>query len=162
MENPCPKLPPTPKHIAYFGGINEKMLAALYTGPDVFMLQSDGGDLHCMLAAVDYLEADQEISVRVTGSCFSATIPILACAGDRRATKNTRFLCHPMTIHGTDTDLIEGRADMREMEFLDKKYIDLLVKYTKKGKRFWEELCQKSTYFGVREAKRWGLLDRII
>lgn len=158
-ENPSPD---SSRAVAYFGSVDSKLLASLYSGPDLFVFCSDGGDLHTMMAAVDYLEADPSVSVQAVGCCFSAAVPILACAGVRRASKNTRFLCHPMTITGEgSTGLSESKADLQEMEWLDKRYIEILAYHTKKPKKFWQDLCTKSVYFGVKEAKRWGLIDKV-
>ncbi len=47
------------------------------------------------------------------------------------------------------------------MQLLRERYIEKLAAYSKLDKAKWEGLENKTTWFSVEKAKKWGLVDRI-
>lgn len=150
-----------PINAVYFGDINEKFLEALWRGPERLVMSSEGGCIHCMLAGIDYL-AMNPTTIMVTGHCWSAAVPVLACAAERFCTPNISFLIHPSSVTVNEEPIREVTSYGKQVELFDKKYTGLLAKHTKKPFKFWKELADACTYFTANEAKRWGLIDKII
>ena len=54
---------------------------------------------------------------------------------------------------------IQSQAKL--MNLLQDRYFDKLVRYTKLNRSEWEEKEGKTTYFSAKQAKDWGLVDKI-
>jgi len=116
-----------------------------------------------MLAAIDFLQMNPHTIILATCVCYSAAVPIVAAANSRYATPNCRFLAHPISLSAEGKSSTgEVIAEAKEMRRLENRYLDIMVKHTKKSKKFWKDLMDAHSYFSAADAKRWGLIDKII
>lgn len=145
----------------WFGEINEAFLAQLYSTTGWFTFCSEGGDMHIMTAAIDRLRA-HPLKLKVTGTCFSAAVPILAAGTRRLASPFTRFMVHPGFIDSAGkSEVRDLRTDARELQLLEDFYLSVLAETTSRSSDWWKEKSEQTYYFGAEEAKEIGLIDRI-
>lgn len=145
------------------GEINENLVANLLAlQPGRLLLNSNGGSLSDMFAAVDYLRAHRT-DIHVTGCCMSAAVPILACGRRRTATPLTRFMVHLGRMRmEADRTMDDTLLEHQELALAHQQYITILADATARDAGWWEEKVQQTYYFSAEEALEIGLIDRIV
>ena len=95
-----------------------------------------GGELNEALAIYDMLVACPcPIIIVANGKVMSAGLPIFLAGNVRIAYPNTRFMMHSLS-HKTSGKLKDTEIDVKEGRFLNNLMVDILVKHTKKNKKF--------------------------
>lgn len=137
-----------------------KMIKLLGIKELEIFIMSPGGMLVDALAVIDMIHELQEAGVHITaiarGAVWSAAVPVFACADTRIASENTAFMVHKPEI--------SAYANENDRELYDlqlKQYLTILANYTTLCYAEWEKLLDEFTWFTVREAKDFGLVDRI-
>ena len=133
--------------------------------PCELFISSVGGSVYEALALYDILQTlSCPVHTFAYGKCMSAA-PLLLAAGEkgqRWVTENVAFMHHDYSSE------IEGRGafmegEMRHLNRLDRKWIELLCRHSTKPFAFWQRKAAQSAnfYFGAEEAMEWGLADAI-
>jgi len=103
-----------------------------------------------------------KITAYGTSMVGSMAIPILAVCEYRIAYPSTIFMVHPSTMQNpgamTEADM-ESQAAFHKMT--KDIYVSVLAEYTNLSKEEWLEKIKTDTWFSAKEAKEWGLVDRI-
>ncbi len=128
-------------------------------------INSTGGSIMDTLALYDVINTVKcPVHTFAVGCCMSAA-PLLLAAGE----KGERWVgenCMFMTHQGSD-DLAGKFSDLQSaVKFnikLDKVWLELLTKNSKKPFAFWARRSSKGPdfYFGADEAIEWGIADSI-
>ena len=132
-------------------------------------INSPGGDAFSGLALADQIERAKrlgfEITMEASGIIASAAVPIFAVGtkGKRFAAPGTVFMVHEASIwkwpgRETASDI---RSQGRLMDIIRDRYIEKMSANTILSKEDWEMLELKTTWFSAKEAKEWGLVDKI-
>jgi ATP-dependent protease ClpP protease subunit len=130
-------------------------------------INSPGGDAFSGLALADQIERAKRrgfhITAHASGIIASAAVPVFAVCDVRLAAPGTIFMIHEASLwkwpgRETASDI---RSQNELMQLLRARYIGKLVAYSKLDKEKWEELENKTTWFSVEKAKKWGLVDKI-
>jgi len=103
------------------------------------------------------------ITVEASGLVASAAVPIFVVAPYRIAAKGTIFMIHNAKLwkfltQEEEKDLI---AQQKMLEIERKRYTKLLADHSKLTQEQVEKMCQKTTWFTVEQAKKWGMVDEI-
>ena len=132
--------------------------------PISIYLDTVGGSIYSALLIHDIIKISAcPIEIIGCGKVFSAGILILA-AGDkgmRYVTQNTRCMIHQVSS-GFSGSLSEINTTMNEIKYLQNKYADLLVKYTKMSKKQILEEMRDDTFFDAEKAIDLGICDYIV
>ena len=130
-------------------------------------LDSQGGDAYSGLAITDELERMKRrgfhITIYASGVVASAAVPILAVGDKRIIAPSIILMIHEAALwkwpgRETASDI---KAQNKLLELIRLKYINKLVAYTKLSATEWEDLERVTTWFGAKEALKWGLADEI-
>ena len=130
-------------------------------------INSPGGDAFSGLALADQIERAKRrgfhITAHASGIIASAAVPVFAVCDVRLAAPGTIFMIHEASLwkwpgRETASDI---RSQNELMQLLRTRYIGKLAAYSKLDKEKWEELENKTTWFSVEKAKKWGLVDKI-
>ncbi|KKM84746.1 hypothetical protein LCGC14_1296140 [marine sediment metagenome] len=132
-------------------------------------INSPGGDAFSGLALADQLERAKrmgfEVTMEASGIVASAAVPVFASGtkGRRFAAPGTIFMVHEASIwkwpgRETASDI---RSQGRLMDIIRDRYIEKMSANTILSKEDWEMLELKTTWFSAKEAKEWGLVDKI-
>lgn len=125
-------------------------------------IASPGGDTEDMWAFVDTILCSKRKIVGVAvGICYSAAPLILAACDVRLCTPNTQFMVHEDIIEaeGAPSNAIKtvNRAQAEE----DRWYTAMSLA-TGTTINQWRQLSEAETYFDAIEAKRLGIVDKIL
>ena len=103
------------------------------------------------------------VDVECYGCAMSAATLLLACTtGERRMSQFADFMWHE--AHSGVIDRASYIHDTsEEMKHLENKLCGMMGKYTKKPKKFWQDLWQsrKDHFFTPEECKKLGVIDKI-
>lgn len=124
-----------------------------------------GGSVYECLALVDIIK---DCKVPVTGVALgkvqSAGVPILAVCDYRKTYKHTCFMWHGVTISPEPQKLRDIKICYKVHRKQEKQLRKILSKHTKLKKKQIDKIIGSSIdwFFDSKEAKRIGLVDKII
>lgn len=130
-------------------------------------IDSPGGDAFSGLALADQIEKYQAKGFRFTahgtGIIASAAVPIFAVCDETHATQATIFMVHEAALwkwpgRETASDI---RSQGRLMDLLQELYLNKLVANSNLTFDQWVTLEAKTSWFGIKEAKKMGILDYV-
>lgn len=128
---------------------------------------SGGGSLIHSLAFFDFIRANNvNLTTIGTGLIWSGAIIILAAGRNRQATMNTRFGLHsPQRETGNEnivlnTDVLHDIN--QELQQSQQTIARILSGVCRKPRRYFYDLYASERQFDVNEAKRHGLIQKII
>jgi len=133
---------------------------------DLF-IDSPGGDAFSGLALADLIEQYQRKGIKFTangvGIIASAAVPVFAVCDETHAQTATVFMVHEAALwkwpgRESKSDII---AQGNLMNLLQRLYLDKLVANSNLPLDKWEILEAKTSWFSVRKAAEWGILDFI-
>lgn len=100
------------------------------------------------------------------GAAFSSAAVILQAGTHRVATKNSRIMIHLpcLVLNECMLNTKDLESMIKSNQRLDQELIALISKKSKKSKKEWKEILDKeeNLYFNARQAKKIGLIDKII
>lgn len=137
---------------------------------DIFVhINTRGGDVSHMFSIIDYIEYAKSrgfiVHIIALGQIMSAGLCIMSSGskGFRTIGQNTRFMFHQCRSH-SDGELSQMRNDLRETEYAQESYLNALIKYSNKDRKFYQNMLDKNVnhYFSADEAIEWGLGDSIL
>lgn len=136
-----------------------KMVDMSDTIPIEVHLSTWGGELLECLAIYDMFQSCPcQIVMVANGKIMSAGLPIFLAGDVRLSHPSTRFMMHSLS-HRTAGKLKDTEIDVKEGRFLNNKIVEILVKHTKKNKKWWEtKIASHDYYFGVEDAKELGVI----
>jgi ATP-dependent protease ClpP protease subunit len=130
-------------------------------------MNSGGGSVSDSMAILEQIEkakiAGFTVDIHVSGMIASAAIPILAVCDERVASPGTLFMVHPSSIGKmfAREELKDLRAQEQMMMLSEAAYLEKMERYTKISGQEWKRLGEQITWFDAKQAKEWGLIDRI-
>ncbi len=130
------------------------------------ILNSPGGTIPAGFMLTDFIEFSK-LAVYITGLGICASMGILilcsGAKGHRIITKNTALLSHQYSWEnaGKYHELV---ADRKEQDLVQRRMIKHYLKHTKLNERQVREilLSAKDVWLTHREAKKYGLIDKVI
>jgi ATP-dependent Clp protease protease subunit len=135
------------------------------TGEITILLSTYGGDPYAGFAIYDTMRSCTcPVKVVGSGAVMSAGILIIAGGdkGSRFADENCQFMYHAGST-AYDGEYNNSIITAEHAKYFSKITVDAVTSRTKKRRAFWDTLEKKGTdtYFGSKEAKRYGLIDHI-
>jgi|15BtaG_2_1085339.scaffolds.fasta_scaffold00154_16 ATP-dependent Clp endopeptidase proteolytic subunit ClpP len=136
--------------------------------PFEVIISTNGGDAREMFAIYDmmrHIRKDCEIATLGIGKVMSAGVPLLAAGtkGKRRIGKYCRIMLHNVSA-GTIGAIPQMQNEMKEVEKIQKQYIEILATETNMTERQIKKLINKNVnvYLSAEEALELGIVDEII
>lgn len=131
------------------------------------LINSDGGCMYSMFAIHDMmLNTPNPIRTIGMGRVMSAAALLLAAGDEREITPTTSIMLHEPCLSefhiSEDIKVSDLRIELEHIEHLRDEMYKLLSKYTgRRMKSLTGDLEGKDFYLTAKEAKRYGLVDRI-
>jgi len=123
------------------------------------IVNSGGGSAFGCFAYCEMLDKAKDEGFYILGKAHglvaSAAVPIFAACSERIATPNTIFMVHKPPRIYADEDVCEL------FDMTDEIYVSLLAKYSDLEFEEADKKCNEFTWFSAKQAKRWGIVDRI-
>ena len=136
--------------------------------PFEMIISTNGGDAREMFAIYDLmrlLRKDCDIETLGLGKVMSAGVPLLAAGtkGKRRMGKYCRLMLHNVSA-GTIGAIPQMQNEMKEVEKIQKQYLEVLAAETNMTEREIKKLINKNVniYLSAEEALELGIVDEII
>ena len=136
--------------------------------PFEIIVSTNGGDAREMMAVYDtmrLLRKDCEIHTLGLGKVMSAGVPLLAAGtkGKRRIGKYCRVMLHNVSA-GTVGAIPQMQNEMKEVEKIQKQYIEILAAETKMTEKDIKRIINKNVkvYLSAEEALELGIVDEVI
>ena len=136
--------------------------------PFEVIISTNGGDAREMFAIYDMmrqLRKDCDIETMGLGKVMSAGVPLLAAGtkGKRKIGKYCRVMLHNVSA-GTIGALTQMQNEMKEVEKIQKQYIEILASETNMTEKQIRRLINKNVnvYLSAEEAVELGIADEII
>jgi len=136
--------------------------------PFEMIISTNGGDAREMFAIYDmmrFIRKDCDIETLGIGKVMSAGVPLLAAGtkGKRRIGKYCRIMLHNVSA-GTIGAIPQMQNEMKEVEKIQKQYIEILAAETKMTEKQIKRLINKNVnvYLSAEEALELGIVDEII
>ena len=136
--------------------------------PFEIIISTNGGDAREMFAIYDLmrlLREDCDIETLGIGKVMSAGVPLLAAGtkGKRRIGKYCRIMLHNVSA-GTIGAIPQMQNEMKEVEKIQKQYIEILAAETNMTEKQIKKLINKNVnvYLSAEEALELGIVDEII
>ena len=136
--------------------------------PFEVIISTNGGDAREMFAIYDmmrYIRKDCDIETLGLGKVMSAGVPLLAAGtkGKRKIGKYCRVMLHNVSA-GTIGALAQMQNEMKEVEKIQKQYIEILASETNMTEKQIRRLINKNVnvYLSAEEAVEMGIADEII
>lgn len=136
---------------------------------DIFLyLNTNGGDSSGLMHIYDTIQMIKSpVSTICAGKCYSAGAFILACGtkGKRYAMKHSNIMIHglqckfPLEI---DMDLTGSGNYFDYLTKYNDSVLKILAKHTNKEFSQVKEDCRRDFYLSAEEAKKYGIIDKII
>lgn len=134
--------------------------------PILFVINSPGGSVDSGFAIWDQVKLIKSpVKTLVTGLAASmgSVLSLCAAKGHRYATPRSRIMIHQPLLSG----VVKGQAtdlDIQAQELLKtrKTLVELYVEATGKDAAFVEKAIDRNTWMTAKEAKDFGLLDKIV
>ena len=145
----------------------EEDIVTIYE-PMEIILSTYGGsvvDMFAMYDMIRMLKEKHEITITALGKVMSAGVLLLASGskGKRRIGRNCRVMLHNVSAgyHGTIPNI---QNEIKEIEWLQKKYISCLSEETGMSKRKIRKMLEKGVdvYISAEKAVKYGIVDEII
>lgn len=131
--------------------------------PIVLNVSSFGGDVYSMFGIHDYMRNFPiAIDTICIGPAMSAAAFLLASGtGTRYITENSTVMFHQFST------MIEGKTNsiannVVHIKKLQERADDLLGRYTKKPKTFWQKETKEDLYLSAIECLQFGVIDKIV
>jgi len=138
------------------------------TDPVDFYISTYGGsadDMFCLYDMMNHIKPDIEIRTIGIGKVMSAGVPLLAAGtkGKRKIGKYCRVMLHNVSA-GTIGALAQMQNEMKEVEKIQKQYIEILASETNMTEKQIRRLINKNVnvYLSAEEAVELGIADEII
>lgn len=155
-----------PNHtIHLYGDVGEKMYETVLKGLALmpacdeitYTLRTEGGNFYDGLAIYDLIRfSGVKSKIVVIGPCMSAGAIILQAGNERVAMPNAQIMVHYGEDSNASASTAQHNADMLK---LMQKIIGERVTVTKRTLNTW---FSKDTYFNATQAKKAGLIDRVV
>ena len=136
--------------------------------PFEMIISTNGGDAREMFAIYDMMRLirkDCDIETLGVGKVMSAGVPLLAAGtkGKRRIGKYCRIMLHNVSA-GTIGAIPQMQNEMKEVEKIQKQYIEILAAETNMTEKQIKRLINKNVnvYLSAEEALELGIVDEII
>lgn len=136
--------------------------------PFEVIISTNGGDAREMAAIYDmmrHIRKDCDIETLGLGKVMSAGVPLLAAGtkGKRKIGKYCRVMLHNVSA-GTIGALAQMQNEMKEVEKIQKQYIEILASETNMTEKQIKRLLNKNVnvYLSAEEAVELGIADEII
>ena len=136
--------------------------------PFEVIISTNGGDAREMFAIYDmmrHVRKDCDIETLGLGKVMSAGVPLLAAGtkGKRKIGKYCRVMLHNVSA-GTIGALAQMQNEMKEVEKIQKQYIEILASETNMTEKQIRRLINKNVnvYLSAEEAVELGIADEII
>ena len=136
--------------------------------PFEVIISTNGGDAREMFAIYDmmrHIRKDCDIETLGLGKVMSAGVPLLAAGtkGKRKIGKYCRVMLHNVSA-GTIGALTQMQNEMKEVEKIQKQYIEILASETNMTEKQIRRLINKNVnvYLSAEEAVEMGIADEII
>jgi ATP-dependent Clp endopeptidase proteolytic subunit ClpP len=136
--------------------------------PFEVIISTNGGDAREMAAIYDmmrHIRKDCDIETLGLGKVMSAGVPLLAAGtkGKRKIGKYCRVMLHNVSA-GTIGALAQMQNEMKEVEKIQKQYIEILATETNMTEKQIKRLLNKNVnvYLSAEEAVELGIADEII
>jgi ATP-dependent Clp endopeptidase proteolytic subunit ClpP len=136
--------------------------------PFEMIISTNGGDAREMFAIYDmmrHIRKDCDIETLGIGKVMSAGVPLLAAGtkGKRRIGKYCRIMLHNVSA-GSIGALAQMQNELKEIEKIQKQYIEILASETKMTEKQIKRLINKNVnvYLSAEEALELGIVDEII
>lgn len=136
--------------------------------PFEMIISTNGGDAREMFAIYDmmrFIRKDCDIETLGIGKVMSAGVPLLAAGtkGKRRIGKYCRIMLHNVSA-GSIGALAQMQNELKEVEKIQKQYIEILASETKMTEKQIKRLINKNVnvYLSAEEALELGIVDEII
>ena len=136
--------------------------------PFEVIISTNGGDAREMFAIYDmmrHIRKDCDIETLGLGKVMSAGVPLLAAGtkGKRKIGKYCRIMLHNVSA-GTIGALTQMQNEMKEVEKIQKQYIEILASETNMTEKQIRRLINKNVnvYLSAEEAVELGIADEII
>lgn len=130
--------------------------------PIMMYINSPGGSFVAGLAIYDIMRSIRsEIITIGIGQICSMAVPIFLAGTYRHSHNNAEFMIHQPSggIHGNTQEISEYSSQLEDCK---RRYIDLIVKYTKKKRTQIEKDMQKDHWMTAEEAVKYGIVEFII
>jgi len=141
------------------------MLGAIRTAdpdkPVLFLIDSCGGLAHSTLGLIIELRRLKHLETRSIGFCASAAVHLLQAGKVRTAYPHAAFYMHPLQCEET-VDGASVRSFAEQFRNDTDSWLSVLLKRTKRGRRFWNAFLTSEHHFPASEALSYGLIDRIV
>jgi ATP-dependent Clp protease, protease subunit len=125
-------------------------------------ISSYGGEAYALFSLIDYIHS---LPVKVNGFAFGAAMSsgawLLTClTGKRYMGKNATLLIHEgaTAMDGKTSDMISTAT---QMQWIRDTMLTMLVKHTKKTKKFWTDGLTKELYLDAETCLKYGMIDAI-
>ena len=126
-------------------------------------IMSTGGIAYDWMATVDLISYAQSLGIHVTTEAFgcvmSAAVPVFLAGDTRIAGPNTQFMVHHIQIPEGYT-LTED--DIECVDMLEYMYTKYVADHSDLSFDEVDKYQDDVTFFTAKQAKRWGMVDRII
>lgn len=126
-------------------------------------VSSFGGDVYAMFGIHDYIRTFRvKINTICIGPAMSAAAFLLASGtGERCMTENSTVMFHQFstTMEGKTSQMVTNVSHIKKLQT---KADELLGKYTKKPRSFWENETKQDLYLSATDCLQYGIIDKII
>lgn len=126
-------------------------------------VSSFGGDVYAMFGIHDYMRTcNVPINTVCVGPAMSAAALLLASGtGIRQMTENSTVMFHQLSsqMEGKTGQVMSNASHMKLLQI---RTDELLAKYTKKPKTFWEKETKEDLYLTAKDCINYGVVDKII
>lgn len=125
--------------------------------PIFLHIQSDGGDVHAGLGAMDFLRTIKSTVVTIAeGMCASAATFILLGGDERQVLPNTYLLIHQISndMWGKYEDL---KDEMKQCELIMKRIKKIYLRETSIPEKKLDRLLQRDMYLSARQCIKYNI-----
>lgn len=124
-------------------------------------INSSGGNVVPGFALIDLIDKAElngfQIEAIACGTVQSMAVPIFLSVDTRFAGVNTLFMVHELFSRDAG-DYSNKKANMKMMEMRRIQYFKILTDNSNLKKDVWEKMEEKTTWFTVKQAKKWGMI----
>jgi len=136
------------------------MKIAGLTHMKIFIMSGGGNAFDCM-GVIDVLQDAQKAGIHITtvgiGIVASAAVPVFLCGDTRIAGPDTIFMLHKIE---RPSYLDEDTKEI--IELLEYQYQSFVVDHSNLTYEQVDKICGDYTWFTVKEAIQWGMVDQVL
>jgi ATP-dependent Clp protease, protease subunit len=126
-------------------------------------ISSFGGDVYSMFGIHDYMRTlPIKVDTICVGPAMSAAAFLLASGtGTRFMTENSTVMFHQFStmMEGKTAQVVSNASHVKKLQ---SRADELLGKYTKKPKSYWEKETKEDLYLSATECLQFGIVDKIV